>query len=63
MFTLTQVGDLFPIIGVMYAMNYQLLESKKVKAWLWIHSYIEPILHYGGPEQYRHHFNLRQPSL
>jgi hypothetical protein len=47
----------------MYAMNYQLLESHEAEDWLWIHSYIEPIVHYDTPEQEHHQFNLRQPSL
>ena len=58
-FTLTQVRDLFPIIGVMYAMHYQLLESNEAQDWLWIRSYIEPILYNYDPEQYHHQFNLR----
>jgi hypothetical protein len=49
-FILTQVRDLFPIIGVMYAMHYQLLESQEAKDWLWIRSYIEPILTYDDAE-------------
>jgi hypothetical protein len=62
-FTLTQVKDLFPLIGVMYAMNYQLLESHEAKDWLWIRSYIEPIGQYNTAEQEHHQFNLRRPSL
>jgi hypothetical protein len=62
-FTLTQVRELFPIIGVMYAMNYQLLESHEATDWLWIRSYIERIEEYNTPEQEHHQFNLRRPSL
>jgi hypothetical protein len=57
-FTLTQVRELFPIIGVMYAMHYQLLESHEAQDWLWIRSYIEPI-----HDQTDHQFQLRRPSL
>ena len=38
-YTLTQVREFFPIIGVMYAMHYQLLESHEAADWLWIRSY------------------------
>jgi hypothetical protein len=62
-FTLTQVKDLFPIIGVMYAMHHQLLESYEAKDWLWIRSYIEPIHNTNDVEQEHHQFNLRRPSL
>jgi hypothetical protein len=58
-FTLTQIRDLFPIIGVLYAMNYQLLESQEAKDWLWICSYIEPILQYVDRENEHHQFILR----
>ena len=57
-FTLTQVQELFPIIGVMYAMHYQLLKLHEAQDWLWIQSYIEPI-----NDQTDHRFQLRQPSL
>jgi hypothetical protein len=54
------VQDLLSIIGVIYAMNYQLLKSHEAKDWLWIHSYIiEPILHYDKIEQEHHQFILR----
>ncbi len=62
-FTLNQIRDLFPIIGVLYAMNYQLLESQEAKDWLWIRSYIEPILQYVDREHEHHQFILRRPSL
>ena len=57
-FTLTQVRKLFPIIGVMYAMQYQLLESHEAQDWLWIRSCIEP-----AHDQTDHQFQLRRPSL
>jgi hypothetical protein len=63
LFTLAQVRDLFPLIGVIYAMNYQLLESNEAKDWLWIRSYIEPVITYDNAEQEHHQFNLRRPSL
>lgn len=68
-FTLTQVRDLFPIIGVMYAMNYQLLESQEAEDWLWIRSYIQPTIQhedltlFESIEQEHHQFILRRPSL
>jgi hypothetical protein len=48
-------------IGVIYAMNYQLLlKSHEAKDWwLGIHSYIEPMLHYDNIEQEHHQFILR----
>jgi hypothetical protein len=58
-YTLTQVREFFPIIGVMYAMHYQLLESHEAADWLWIRSYIEPI----QDEYSQHTFQLRRPSL
>jgi hypothetical protein len=36
----------------MYAMNYQLLESHEAEDWLWICSYIEPIVQYNTPEEF-----------
>ena len=59
-YTLMQVTELFPIIGVMYAMHYQLLESHEAKDWLWIRSYIQPII---DDDNTHHQFQLRQPSL
>ena len=59
-YTLTQVRELFPIIGVMYAMHYQLLESHEAKDWLWILSYIQTLI---DDDNKHHQFQLRQPSL
>jgi hypothetical protein len=28
----------------MYAIHYQLLESHEAQDWLWIHSYIQPVI-------------------
>jgi hypothetical protein len=44
MYTLTQVRELFPLIGVIYAIRYQLLESHEAQDWLWICSYIQHVL-------------------
>ena len=44
-------------------MNYQLLESQEAEDWLWIRSYIEPILQYIDREHDHHQFNLRRSSL
>jgi hypothetical protein len=44
MFTLTQVRGLVPLIGVICVIHSQLLESYEAQDWLWIHSYIQPIL-------------------
>ena len=58
-YTLDQVREFFPIIGVIYAIHYQLLESHEATDWLWIRSYIEPIEDQYSP----HQFQLRRPSL
>jgi hypothetical protein len=68
MYTLTQVRELFLLIGVMHVIHYQLLESHKAQDWLWIHSYIQPVISRTNQLEERlenecHSFELRRPSL
>jgi hypothetical protein len=56
-FPLSQIREMYPHTGVMYALHYQLLESNEAENWQWIRSYIQPTT---GT---RFSFQLRRNSL
>jgi hypothetical protein len=56
-YPLSQIREMYPYLGVLYALHYQLLESNEAQNWHWIRSYIQPI------PGTRFMFQLRSNSL